>query len=279
MSEKFKGFDHTLFVLVGKGIELAVRGGSITLSKGYYDHDGVVHPKGEAGTFVTYVKSRDKNGQDIPYRFKLNESQARLRVRPTDKDFYGTTQYAWLKNYPACEGSPYGTYTEQDGVRVQTGVLFRELNTKADAEVALKADRLRTEAQAKVLGLDDATLQEVAAILGHYGDADALMRVKVLEFAGKKPYEFNELMDSGDRALRALVRRGIAEGVLTQKGTMIFWESTTLGADEDAAISRLAGDPIMLSGLKEKLGDYTEPIEKKKAPGNPNWKKKKETVE
>ena len=88
-------------------------------------------------------------------------------------------------------------------------------------------------------------------------------------------------MNSGDRALRALVRRAIAEGVFTTKGSMIFWESTTVGADEDAAIARLMSDPIMVSGLKQKLGLYTEPVEKPKQRGNPNWRKpiKKEKVE
>lgn len=273
-NNKFKGFDHTYFVLVGEAREQAFKGGSITLMSGYVDSEGLVQK--EEGKYVQYVKNRNDRGQDIPYRFKLNESLARLQVRPNDKDYYGVTQYNWLKNYPACEGSPYGTYVkDENGFRVQIGVIFRELNTKADAEVALEADVLRTKSQAEALALEEDVLQEVAAVLGHYGEPDAVMRLKVLEFAGKKPHEFRELMNAGDRGLRALVRRAIAEGVFTTKGTMIFWESTTIGADEDSAIARLMNDPTLVNGLKEKLGLYTEPIEKPKKRGNPQWTKQK----
>ena len=270
-NNKFKGFDHTYFVLVGDAREKAFKGGSITLMSGYVDSNAKV--QSEKGKYVQYVKNRNDRGQDVPYRFKLNESLARLMVREYDKDYYGVTQYDWLKNYPGCEGSPYGSYTiDENGFKIQTGVIFRELNTKADAEVALKADKLRTDAQAEALALEEDVLQEVAAVLGHYGEPDAVMRLKVLEFAGKKPHEFKELMNAGDRGLRALVRRAIAEEVFTTKGSMIFWESTTIGADEDAAIARLMSDPTLTNGLKEKLGLYTEPIEKPKV-GNPNWRK------
>ena len=121
-NNKFKGFEHTYFVLVGKARDAAMKGGSITLSRGYHDHLGVVQP--EKGKFVEYVTARNDKGQDVPKRFKLNESLARLMTRATDRDFYGVTQYDWLKNYPDCEGSPYGTYViDENGFRVQTGCL------------------------------------------------------------------------------------------------------------------------------------------------------------
>lgn len=274
MAEKFKMANQTHFVICGEAKEKVDNGGSIALMDGYIDYDGIF---GEKGKYVKYVNSRDsRTGQDRGKRFRFDLSLRRVMVRDNDRDFNGIKQYDWLKNYPTCEGSPYGDYVVVNGVRKQRGVEFRELNTAKDAQVALEADTYRVKAQAEVLNLDDQTLEEVSAVLGHYGAVDQIMRLKVLEFAGKRPNEYFELMKSGDRSVRAIVRKALDRGIFSKKGSLIMFESTMMGADEDGAIATLVREPDMLNALQEKLGLAKTEI--KKSVGNPNFGKKKADV-
>jgi hypothetical protein len=274
-NKKIRGFDHSWFVLCNDGLDVVNSGGSIVLSEGYVDSEGFVTPqKG----FVKYVVSKDDKGRERGKRFRFDESFRRLMTRESDKDFNGITQYAWLKNYPQCEGSPYGEYRQDgNGNVVQVGVFFRELNDARDAEEALKADELRIDAQSTAISLDEETLSEVGALLGHYGEPDKVMRLRVVEFAGKRPRQFKEILDSGDRGVRALIRRAQNEGIFKIKGSVIYWDNTVVGADEDAAVTMLLNESSMMSALKEKLGIklIDEPKVAKKPAGNPNFRKQK----
>lgn len=268
---KFKGFNHSHFVICGEGLEIVNRGGSHTLMEGYIDHDGVF---GKPGEYVTYyIGTKDKKGNPVGKRFRFDLSLRRLLVRDSDQDFNGIKLFDFLKNYPGCEGSPYGEYVVKDGVQVQEGILFREMNTAKDAAVALEADKFRVKAQAEVIALDDQTLEEVAAILGHYGEVDEIMRLKVLEFAGKRPNEYFDLMQSGDRSVRATVRKALDQGIFVKKGSMIMWDNTIIGADEDSAMGMLIKEPSMLKALQDKMSLI--PIQVKKPRGNPNLNKSK----
>lgn len=271
MRQKFKGFTHSHFVLCGDALRVVNNNGSYTLPEGYFDYAGAL---GDKGKYIKYVDARNIKGQDIGKRFRFDLSLRRLMARESDKDFYGVKLFDYLKNHPFCEGSPNGDYYEDAGKQVQAGVVFREMNTERDAAVALEADEYRIKAQGDVLALDEQTLEEVAAILGHYGAPDKVMRLKVLEFAGKRPDEYFELMNSGDRSVRAIVRKAIDSQIFNKRGSVIIWDGTPVGGDEDDAISTLMKDPDMLKALQEKLGLKT-PIEVKKARGNPNFGKKK----
>jgi hypothetical protein len=277
MSKKFRGLNNQWFVLCNEGLDIINNGGSIALMTGYTDYDGVI--TGEKGKFVQYVTGKNAQGKEIPKRFRFDESFRRLMTRETDKDFNGISQYDFLKNYPACEKSPYGEYRDNgDGTMTQLGVWFRELNDSKDAEEALKADEARINAQAEALGLDEGMLLEVAAILGHFGEPDKLMRLRVVDYAGKKPRHFNEILKSGDRGVRATVRRALNEGLFEQKGSLIYWSSTVVGSDENSAVGQLLQDVTMLNAVREKLGlDIIAP-EQKKARGNPNFKKQKTEI-
>jgi len=279
MSRKFKGLNNQWFVLCNDGLEIVNNGGSLVLMDGYVDLLGLVN-KNQRGTYVRYVVSQDSKGKPVGKRFRFDESFRRLMTRDTDADFNGVSQYDWLKNYPNCEGSPYGEYIEnENGESVQMGVWFRELNDAKDAEQALQADEARINAQAEALGLDETTLSEVGAILGHFGEPDKLMRLRVVEYAGKKPRQFTQILKSGDRGVRATVRRALNEGVFSQKGSLIYWGSTVMGGDEDAVVAAIVNDPEMYNGIREKLGlDIVAP-EVKKPRGNPNFKNQKNKLE
>jgi hypothetical protein len=276
MSKRFKTGNTQWFVLCDDGLEIVNNGGSLCLMTSYSDRLGIVNPN-DPGQNVMYVVSRDGKNNPVGKRFRFDESFRRLMTRETDKDFNGISQYNWLKNYPNCEGSPYGEYVENaDGTVTQLAVWFRELNDAKDAETALQADEVRIRAQAEALELDNDTLAEVGALIGQYGDPDKLMRLKVVEFAGKKPSQFEKMLKSGDRGVRATVRRALADGVLKTKGSVIYWDETLIGADEDAAVAAFIREPDMYNAVREKLGlTITVPSEPKKPRGNPNFRKQK----
>ncbi len=263
--------NFTWFVVVGEGLDKVNRGGAISF-KEYTDHANA-HGKG-TGALVRYITSRDQNGRDAGKYFVIDDSRRRFQVRDGENDIYGISQYDFLRFYPDCEGSPNGQYSEVGGVQVQQGIVFRELNTDKDAEVALEAESTRTRAQASVLGLDEATLQELGAFIGEFGEPGKTMRLRVFEWAGKRPSEYFKILESGDRGLRAIIRKAIEDGTFRKKGSIIYWEDTVIGADEDAAAATLMRDSKMLDALQRKVDLKTE-IKAKTGRGRPAGSKNK----
>lgn len=255
-NKKFTSVVHKHFVVTGPFLENVNNGGSVAVPLGYHDFEGLFGKRAEdKGKYIEYVSSKDEKGRDRARRFKFDASLRRLMTREYDRDIYGKSLYEFLKNHPACEGSPYGTYVKDDnGNDVQTGIMFRELDSEADARVALQADTLRINAQADALNLDKETMTEIANILGFYNQPPDITKLRVVEWAGKRPDEYFQLIKAGDRSLRAAVRKALADGVFKQKGELVMWGETIVGSNEDAAIAQLAGDKEMLSALQEKLG-------------------------
>lgn len=256
--QNFKSYNSnnfTWFVLVGEGVDKINRGGSVSF-RGYTDHADA-HGKG-AGAYIQYVTSKDEKGRDVGKYFTMDESRRRFQVRTGERDINQITQYDFLRYSPDCENSPNGVYTEAEGLKLQQGVMFRELNTDKDAETALDAERIRTRAQDSALKLDDNTLQELAAHIGVFGNPGSSMQLRVFEWAGKRPGDYFRVLESGDRALRAIVRKALADGVFNQKGTVIYWENTLVGGDEDEAVRMLMREPKMLDVLQKKVDLKTE---------------------
>lgn len=260
MKKPFNSNNLTYFVLTGIGLEKINRGGTHSMST-YVDYAGVF---GSPGATVRYVTSRDDRGRDKGKYFTWSESHRRFVVREGERDINGITQYEFLKNAPECEGSPNGSYSP-DGA--QTNVIYREMNTTRDAEVALEADQLRILAQANALALESSVLAEVAAHIGVFASKEdstgMLMKVRVVDWAGKHPNDYWEVLNSGDREVRAVIRKAIADGILKVKGTIILWEETVIGSDENSAVSKLISDPAMFSALKEKIDFKAAPTVKK----------------
>lgn len=244
--------------------------GSISF-RAYVDRTGVF---GTTGREVQYVISRDDKGRPKGKWFTLSQSHNAFKVNDTDCDTEGKSMYDFIANHPWCEGSPNGDYREVDGKIVQVNVRYRLMDSEADAERALEAGQKRAKAQNSVLELDEQTLLEVATIGTGYRGSEKMMRHKVFEWAGIKPDDYLEALNSGDRAYRALIRRGINDKVLTLKGEIIYWEATVLGANEDIAVQALLQDKTLFEALKEKIKiEFSEP-EKKKAGRPPKNEKK-----
>ena len=228
----------------------------------YVDYAGAF---GSPGATVKYITSRDDKGRDKGKYFTWSESHRRFVVREGERDINGITQYDFLKNSPECEDSPNGTYSP-DGT--QSGIVYREMNTAKDAEVALEADHSRITAQANALALELSVLAEVAAHIGVFASSEdpnaLIMRVRVVDWAGKNPTDYFEVLNSGDREVRAVIKKALADGILTIKGTIIQWENTVIGSDENAAVARLIADPAVYSALKEKIDFKSAPSPVKK---------------
>lgn len=248
----------------------------------YTDKAGVFE---NPGAEVLYNDgTKDNRGRPVGKAFSVNQSHYKLQARDGQKDYDGLSLYDFFINAPFCEGSPNGDYTDADGndvpvdetldrkknlVRLKSGeitqhnVKIKLLETELDAQMALETGMKRAEAQLSVGQIDDETLAQIAALNGIYGPADKLMRHKVYEFAGKRPIDYFKQLEAGDRSIRALVRKGLADGVLKAKGSVIFWEETILGNDENAAVATLLGDASMLDGLTKKV-DFKGINKKKK---------------
>jgi hypothetical protein len=251
--------EQSYFVPVGTIEALIFQGGSYALTLGYVDITGAIKDNTllskEAGRYIEYVQSKDKLGRDNPKRFKFDQSVGRFMTRPSDRDINGKSQYDFLKNHPECEASPNGQYeTDSEGNVFQTGVTFREVNAAKDAASALKIDRLKNEAETKALNLDERSLEEVANIVGYFGDVDEMMMLKVVEYARHKPSVFLDVLKDGDRTVLATIRRGISEGVIKKNGPVYKYEGLTLGVNEDEAVVVLKRSTEVLKALQKKFG-------------------------
>ncbi len=155
-------------------------------------------------------------------------------------DYKGLSLYEFFINSPYCAGSPNGTYVEgADGEKVQQGIKYRLLDNARDAKIALTAAKRRTEAQMSVMTLDEATMVEVAAVLGIHGEPDDQMKFDLLNLAGKKPIDYFAALNNGDRPVRAIVRKAIADKLFSTRGSIIYWDKTVIGATEDEAVAKL----------------------------------------
>lgn len=235
------------FVLADR--ELAAKGG-LSAFCSYTDTEGVF---GNPGSGVQYVTGRDEKGRDIGKWFKMDQSHYNFMVREGEKDVYGKSQYDFLANAPMCEGSKNGTYTGEGDDRTQIGVLFKLMNTDRDAEIAMKAARRKVEAESSAMNVDDETLIELAAHIGYFDNPGELMRHRVYQWAGKKPEDYFSVLKSGDRAVRAIIRKSLQEGIFTQKGEVIMWASTVIGSNENDAVGFLLREKDIMDALQEKV--------------------------
>lgn len=243
--------------------------GSISF-RDYTDKAGVF---GNTGVAVQYVISKDDRGRDRGKFFTLNQQNNALKVNDTDTDVHGKSMYDFIANHPWCEGSPNGDYVkDENGDLMQLNVKYRLMDSEADAEVALEAATRKAKAQISASEIDERTLSEVAAVgIGVRGAPDKLMRHKVVDWAGRRPVDYFEVLNAEDRPLRALIRNGISTNILQEKGTLIYWGNQILGSSEDLAVKYLLENKDALDALKEAIGFKTT-IEEPKKPGRPKSK-------
>lgn len=259
------------FVLIDR--ELFASGGRYTL-RTYTDRAGVFKNPG-AGIFYDDGTVNPFKGTKAGKPFTLDQNHYNIQAREGQADFKGLKLIDFLLNAGECWGSPNGTYQYGEGGNVsdeeiaslkrdeietrletgefkQIGAKFKLMNTDKDAEIALDAAELRNKAETSALAIDDQTLEDIAAHIAVFGKAGKLMRKKVLDYASKRPADYFKLLNAGDRAVRAIVRKSLADGTFTKKGQIIMWEETVIGPNEDEAVSKLMSDKNMLEALQDK---------------------------
>lgn len=241
--------------------------------RSYTDKSGVV--TNNPGSVVIYDDgTKDKMGRPVGKGFSINQSHYKLMARDGQKDYNDLPLFTFFLNAPFCEGSPNGDYTDTEGNEVpvedlldrksnlkrikegqitQHNVKIKLLETELDAKIAVDTATKRAEAQISVVQIDEQTMSEVAAMIGIFGKPDMIMKHKLLEFAGKRPLDYFKYLNSGDRGVRALIRKAISSGILTKKGELIYWEETVVGQSEDAAVAALLSDKDMMSSLQSKV--------------------------
>src|SRR5882672_7141212 len=278
MSKQFKEIRQSFFVLLpevlykqetsGPNVGKMVPAMGPFSFRDYTDKAGALG-KG-TGISVQYVVSKDGRGRDKGKFFTLSQSHNAFMVNDTDTDLYGIRMYDFIANSPFCEGSPNGTYRRnpETGDQIQTNVMFRLMNSEADAEVALEADIRRSKAQLSAAEIDKQTLLEIATHgLGRTGEPDKVMRHAVVQWAGKRPQDYFDILESGDRQVRSTIRRALTERIFEQKGSLIYWGQTLIGPDEDSAVATLMKDEQLLKALNEKLNIKSEDKPKPKVAG------------
>lgn len=239
--KEFKAPDWTYFVFTANNP-----------SYGFSGYDDEVGALGEPGASVNIAFQTDGNGKPIPYIYSFGRTRDRhLRVPTHKKDVKGVSVVEYLRNHPECAGSANGTYDPNTGKQV--GVMFKEMNEEADAQKAMetKAFRLKAENLANSLELEDVIA--INALLGNYKTGELMNRHALLEIAGNFPDKFMEAYDNPQRKSLSIIKLGLAAQVLKQKGTVIMWNSTTVGLDEYDAATKLQKDPQMMNALEEAI--------------------------
>lgn len=193
------------------------------------------------GDLCMIVNKKDKNGDPIPRKFNFGRRERTMRIPKNQKDIQGNSVVEFLRNHPECKGS-----VNNRGI-----TLFEEVNEESSATQAINAKSARIEAEQKALSLEGEDLTDMCALIGQFSTKESILKHKILDYAGNEPDKFLEMFDAPDRKMRSLVRKGLSAGVLSQKGNMISWESTVIGADEDAAVTTLTKDKKLASALAE----------------------------
>jgi hypothetical protein len=251
--------------------------------RSYTDTNGVFGNPGERVIFDDGTK--DREGKPIGKAFSVNQSHYKLQARKEQKDTTGKLLVDVFRNAPFCLGSPNGIYTDADGSPVdgdqlrniktnlekiksgeliQHNVKIKELDDELDAKIALETGLKRAEAQISAGQIDEQTLREIAAMIGEFDKPEKTLRLKVYEYAGKRPIDYFSLLNSGDRSIRAVIRMAEEKGILIVKGTVYYWKDTTLGHNEDLVVSKLMEDKALLESLKEAVDFKSDKNKKKK---------------
>lgn len=262
---------YTVYDFVVTDRNMVARGAGFSW-RAYTDTNGIFGNPGDRVIFDD--GSKDKQNQPIGKAFSVNQSHYKLQAREDQKDVTGKLLVEVFKNAPFCLGSPNGVYTDPDGgyvpaeevknyknnlIKIKNGeiiqhnVKIKELDDELDAKLALETGMKRVEAQMSVGQIDAETLTEIAAMIGEFDKPEKTLRLKVFEFAGKRPLDYFKHLGAGDRSVRAVIRIALDKGILNRKGDVYYWKESMLGHNEDAVVSAMGADPAMLASLKEAI--------------------------
>lgn len=200
----------------------------------YYDEEGTKHQ---------LVQGVDKEGNDIPYRFKLGRDKRFVTIPTNKKDIYGNSYLDFLRNHPRNQNSPGASKTPW----------FKELDSDKDATIALDSYMLRNKAENLALSLKGKELEEVYKVLGFSGEPKVKFH-KLMQYASKNCSDFIERVEDPNRKAQALLRAGVDNKIITKRGFVYKYQDIVLGNDEGRAVTKIAEDKDLQEILEKALG-------------------------
>jgi hypothetical protein len=174
--------------------------------------------------------------------------------------------YDYVKGYPACEGSPNASEAQP--------VLFKELDPIKDAQIEFDRRKRRNDAMNAAFALEGKDLDDMATLLGVFNDDPIFKINRISEFANQDPETFFRYYESGDRSVRALIRKAVILNKLKTVGEAIFWGKEVVGGNEDQAVAYLTTNQDKLAALNALVGFVPQENINgpKKAPNKPKEK-------
>lgn len=221
----------------------------------YSDRNGITYraisgyfPSGQPRNFEIFWSASERI-----HRFP-KDKKLRVLVNGVEQEM---KQADYIKNHPACEGSPNASEHQP--------VLFKELDPVKDAQIVVDRIKRRNDAMNAAFGLEGKELADMAVLLGVFVDDPVFQVSRVAEFANQDPETFFKYFDDGARPVKALLKRAIALNKLKVQGEAIFWEKECIGAGLDQAVSYLLANKEKLQALEALVAivPQTKPTAKK----------------
>lgn len=208
----------------------------------------------ETGEVCFLAQSKLPSGDFRKEWFTFTPINRSIKIPTAKKDIRGKSYVEFLRNAPDCEGSLHGNYhTDDKGNKVQYGVWFKELKEEQDAILAIDNRKLRIEAENIAMNMIMTEVAELSSLLGVQAKGLHQQKFRLMEFAQNNPELFMKTYNSPDRKVRAAVKMGVEQGILNRVGTLISWDKTILGSDENEAVSFLIKDADLMYALLHQL--------------------------
>jgi hypothetical protein len=199
----------------------------------YYDNVG--------NRFFLHGGENDK-GDVIPYKIKFTRNKRHVRFHK-DKVDSNNINYVWfLRNHPRCLGSPFNLPAEL--------CWFKEADSEKDAEIALKDFELKNQAETYALNLKGDEFERVAALLGFQGNK-SVVHSNIVHYASKDPSGFLEKIKDPNMKFESMMRKALAEKVITKRGFRFTYNDVHLGNNEQEVITKLAEDKELFKAIEK----------------------------
>lgn len=192
---------------------------------------------------------KDHRGVMIPHKFRFDRAHRTIRVHKNQIDMDGNNIADFLRDFPECEGSRNGYYSEG----IQSNMWFKEINEGKDASLAVEAKMIKLKAETTAAGLEGIDLQQMAILCGTFDEDPTMQMHRVLEYSGADPTRFLDLYNGPERGAKSLLSRAVREGMITRRGAIFAWKNVTVGANEELAIAKLMADPALAAAIETNL--------------------------
>ena len=217
--------------------------------------------------------TNNKTGERLFWKPRWAKDKRVLRINKKQKcPETGRLVWEYIKNYPGCRNAESNINPKTGAPYEGRQYVYKIMDSEADANIAVKARRLKNKAETIAFDLEGQDLTDVAGLINPRGfNQTAAQNTHLcLEFASKDPQAFIDLVDSKDRKVRSLIREGVRQGKLQKRGHMIVWDGEMLGGDEDSAVSKLINDRDLLKSVYNfvRKDRRIEPVDGGEANGN-----------